>query len=366
MVALIYLMVLNSLIGGGAMRLRALVLIICVLAAPAFTGLLGLWQFVTGTGPASFAVAEDFVRAYGTIGQPNSFAGYMNMGWPLAVALTAGAGWALWTALRHQKKPGLYAWFLRASILLGAGVASGLLLAALLVSFSRGGWVGAVGGGAAMGVALLFGLERQARRHLWAWGMLAALGVALLLVLGSAGVLPTALTERAGSIINNLRLFDVRDVEATPENFAVVERMAQIQAAWSMFSEHPLVGVGPGNYTNAYEGHVAWQADPYLFHPWYASRGHAHNYYLHIAAEAGIIGLSSYLLVLVLLAVQAIRTLRRAHGWFWRSITVGCCGIIGAIAVHNLFENLHVLNMGIQMGAVWGLLAATEQNTEDT
>ena len=39
-----------------------------------------------------------------------------------------------------------------------------------------------------------------------------------------------------------------------------------------------------------------------------------------------------------------------------RAAAVGCCGIIAAVAGHSLFENLHALNMGIQLAGVWALL----------
>jgi hypothetical protein len=44
----------------------------------------------------------------------------------------------------------------------------------------------------------------------------------------------------------------------------------------------------------------------------------------------------------------------------WRSVAVGCAGVVTAVAVHNIFENLHVLNMGLQLGTVWALLVAAE------
>lgn len=67
-------------------------LVACLLLAPAAEAALGLAQFVRGYGPPSFRLAAGlpFVRAYGTIGQPNSFAGYLNMAWPLALALAVG------------------------------------------------------------------------------------------------------------------------------------------------------------------------------------------------------------------------------------------------------------------------------------
>jgi O-antigen ligase len=283
------------------------------------------------------------------------------------VALALGAAWMLgrWLVLHpaHMRPPLPR---LPLLVLAGAGSAAGLLLAALVASFSRGGWVGAAGGTGAMLLALLLLLEPGWRRRIWRGALAGGVAGALLLgVVGNAGLLPGALTQRVASITNNLRLFDVRTVEVTGANFAVVERMAQIQAAWAMVQDHPLTGVGPGNYTLAYEGGAGFATQPYLLHPWYTSRGHAHNYYLHIAAEAGIMGALAYLLLLVALAGQALVALRRAQSWWLRSITIGGCGIIAAIAVHNLFENLHVLNMGVQMGAVWGLLVAIASRTDE-
>jgi O-antigen ligase len=121
-----------------------------------------------------------------------------------------------------------------------------------------------------------------------------------------------------------------------------------LQAGWRMFRAHPLVGVGPGNYNAAYP-------DVAVF-PWYASRGHAHNYYIHLAGELGVFGLAAYgaLLGGVVLCVYA--AIRRAIPLFLHSTAVGCCGIIATMVGHELFENLHALSMGIHLAAVWGLV----------
>ncbi len=361
-VAVIYLLALNTLTsdreGAAGWQARARILLICLLCAPTANALLGLWQFAMGSGPTSFAIAESaFARAYGTIGQPNSFAGYINMAWPLAVALALGAWKEIWVRRRE--------W--HTQLLLWAGgttFAAGVLIAALGSSFSRGGWVGAMGGGVVLIAALVTVQRQPVRRYAWRWAVLAGVSGGLVTILiGSSGWLPAAATERVESIARNLRLFDVRTVDVTGENFAVVERMAHLQAGWNMLTTHPLTGVGPGNFSLAYEGRSAPQTQPFGVHPWYTSRGHAHNYYLHMAAEAGLSGILAYLLLLGLLIIQGYRTLRRAEGWFWQSVAVGGCGIIAAVATHNVFENLHVLNMGIQLGAIWGLLTAIEENS---
>jgi len=338
---LIWLIAINTL----QRRWQIIGLIACLLLAPAADAVIGLSQFLTGNGPPSFRITPDqiFVRAYGTIGQPNSFAGYLNMAWPLALALALGATAALWQR-REASGAERAAQIRRLSLMIGLWLVAALLLTALTASFSRGAWIGALCG------LLVMALAHSRRSARW---MIAALGIGVLvLALGGIGLLPPVVAERLTSITRNLTFFDASTAEVTTENFAVVERMAQIQAGWRMFMAHPLTGVGPGNYTPAYPDFAVL--------PWYRSRGHAHNYYLHMAAEAGIIGALAYLALLLGACYQAFVTLRATAGTAWHSLVVGCCGIIATVAGHELFENLHALSMGIQIAAVWGLLAVLE------
>ncbi|KAB8139758.1 O-antigen ligase family protein [Chloroflexia bacterium SDU3-3] len=312
-------------------RWQALGLLACLLAAPAAEALIGLFQFFAGYGPASFRIAASlpFVRAYGSIGQPNSFAGYMNMAWPLAVALAVGAVW-------RGRRTGL-----RLAPLAGLVGAAGVTGGALLASFSLGGWVGGLLGC----VGLLATLGRR-----WAAGAFGAAGALVgFLALGGVRLLPDAVAGRMTRLTSMLNFFDPATVTVTPENFALVERMAQMKAGAQMFLAHPLTGVGPGNFTPAYS-HVASA-------PWYVSRGHAHNFYLHMAAEAGALGAAAYLALLGASIWLAVRAMGRARGWLARSVAAGCCGIIAAVAGHNMFENLHVLNLGVQLSGVWAILA---------
>lgn len=214
-----------------------------------------------------------------------------------------------------------------------------LLLAGLFASYSRGGWVGAIIG---VGALALVAGRRTAT--------LAGVATLLLLLVGLLGafsVLPPALTDRLGTIVNNVRIFDAGEVTITDDNFAIVERMAHWQAGWRMFSAYPLFGVGAGNFNEAY-------AD-FFVAPWAISQGHAHNYYIHSLAETGIFGLVSYLLLIGVMVREALRARRTLHGTVWGAAAVGVCGIMAAVAGHNVFENLHVLNLGIQLSGVWGL-----------
>lgn len=334
---------------------RVAALLVCLLAAPLTNGVLGLVQFALGLGPESFAIGATWVRAYGTIGQPNSFAGYMNQSWPLAAGV---ALFALIAVLQGVSRR-LANW-----VLVGAGLVAALTGAALVVSFSRGGWVGAVAGAMALlGVSFVM-LPVKGRTMLWRWLLIGIGIVVVVLGLGGSELLPDAVERRFVSLVNNLRLFDARGVEVTPENFAVVERMAHLQAGWRMFRKYPLLGVGTGNFSIAYEHTPGAGEWPFRVWPWRISRGHAHNYYLHIAAEAGVLGASAYALLIGAVILQIGRAVRRVRGWLWSGIVAGSAGVVAAVAVHNLFENLHVLNMGLQLGSIWALLTLGEEDRQ--
>lgn len=338
-------------------RWHVLGLLACMLLAPCVPAALGVWQFWSGSGPDSFRISQGlpYVRAYGTLGTPNALAGYLNMAWPLALALAVGTSHRLIRTTKdptartkdvpsadaaEQPRAGVRASRFFTLYPLALWACAGLLAAALGLTFSRGAWLGALAGLAVMPLVLGGRLARAALALL-----LAGL---LLLGLGGVNLLPQPLQNRLASITRSFTFFDPSTVEVTPENFAVVERMAQMRAGWEMFAHAPLTGVGPGNYTPAYARYTA--------PPWYGSRGHAHNYYLHMAAQTGLVGLLAYLALVGGMAALAVRRTRRAGSRLWRCVGFGCCGMIAAVAGHNLFENLHALNMGIQLSAAWALV----------
>ena len=96
--------------------------------------------------------------------------------------------------------------------------------------------------------------------------------------------------------------------------------------------------------------------------------GHAHNYYLNLAAELGLLGLSGFLLVFGLAFRAAIRGLR-GHDPFWRTVALGALGSLVAIALHSAFDNLYVHGVSVQIGALFALaqlasLHAVERRVE--
>src|SRR4051812_12842649 len=324
---LAYVVILNSIQTRREMNW----LIVAMFISALFEAVLGLVQAYTGVGPASFNVGGLLTRAYGTIGAPNSFAGYIDMTLPLAISL-AVYFWARWGSLRraapYPERPSYVSLkYLRAPV--GMTFIALILFWTVLTTLSRGAWIGLSFGVLAMVLALG---KRAAAAISVLFGGLLLLGVA-----GVAGLLPPTVTDRFGLLLSQLTIFDPRGVVPTPENYAVVERMVHWFTAGNMFLSSPIFGVGIGNFNTLFVkfGVQGW---PY-------SAGHAHNYYLHALAETGVVGTTFYVVVLIAAVTVAIRGLRRvraAGDTYGEAVVIGALGILVTFMAHNFFEDLHV------------------------
>ncbi|HEX6508158.1 MAG TPA: O-antigen ligase family protein [Chloroflexota bacterium] len=281
--------------------------------------LLGFEQFVRQAGPAAFGLHRAFFRSYGTFDQPNPYAGYLNMVIPLAIVFTVRA--------RHGWERTLY------------GCAALAMIAALVASQSRGAILALL----AAGTVLALFLVPISRIPIG----IAALATVVFACGASFGIFATGPIDRvAGSI----GLGGVAFGNVTNANFSAVERAAHWLAGVRMFAGHPFLGVGIGNYAEAYPA----------VHPrgWYASLEHAHNYFINIAAEAGIFGLTTYTLLAGSALWYSYAITRRARDVTCFGVSLGALGALVATNFHNLFDVLYVHGMATLLGSILALASA--------
>jgi putative inorganic carbon (HCO3(-)) transporter len=333
-----------------------------LLLAGTAQAVLGLYQFVFRTGPAGFLLFDGrFLRAYGSFRQPNPYAGYLGLVLPIAYSLLL---WGLASrgqpsaisyqpsatpALAPERSAGAsvsyrlsatpptpYSLLLTPYILLPA---FGLMLAALYASQSRGAWIGF----AAALVAV--SLARGGRS-----AVIFGLVVAVVAIAGAVGdiSLPPTITERFADVLPMAGIPDVTTVQVTDANFATVERLAHWQAALAMWRDHPWLGVGFGNYAAIYPAYAVGR--------WLDPLGHAHNYYLNVGAEAGLVGLLGYIFFWLSAFGLAWQAIRRSQG-FERALAAGGLGVLVHLSVHNGLDNLFVQGMYLHVSIVLGLLA---------
>jgi O-antigen ligase len=153
------------------------------------------------------------------------------------------------------------------------------LVVALVLTLTRGAWVGAC-----VAVAVL--LARRDFRFMTVLPILAAVVIA---------IAPSQITERASS------MFDLKDP-------TIRDRIEMLRIGGRMIGDHPLTGVGPNMIQRRYAEYR--QSDQSPINP------HLHNVPVQIAAERGLPALGVWLWFIVLLIVDLTGRLGRARESF--------------------------------------------------
>lgn len=312
-------------------------ILLALVISGAANALIGAYQFFGGSGALHLLIGDRFFRAFGTFGQPNPFGGFMGLLLPISTLMTFGYLQRFLSApsisssdrLRDGGLAVIYA------------LASLIMLVAIGMSWSRGAWLGLAG---AVGVVALT-LPRQRL-----WGLLLVGGIFVAFIAGwYLDLIPSSLIQRLSSSTQELFAFeDVRGIDITPDNYAVAERLAHWQAALNMATDQPFLGVGFGNYEIVYS--------QYRLINWSEALGHAHNYYLNLFAELGIIGLLVYGKAWLLIIWLNWRSIYHPDD-VARFAAVGMLGTWTYLHIHSLFDNLYVNNVFIHLGVLLGVLA---------
>ncbi len=269
------------LLGSQYLRTRRQIwtIIVLVCIAGITQAFYGYIQAFFNLGPASF-IRSSSLRVYGTFDQPNPYAAYINLSLIITIALTLlGRDWLTRTL---------------------AGIATAILGVAEYLSQSRGAEIALI---AALIFIILAGMPGIRK-------IFRLLIIALLLCAGAllAGVIPQSLFSPA---LKFLGLSGISLAEPSSADFSTAERLAHWIAGLHMYYDHPLLGVGIGNYPDAYPPyHITIFLDPL---------GHAHNYYINIAAEMGTIGLIVYLFFVFAIFLAGAHVLRSLNKRYWQA-----------------------------------------------
>lgn len=188
-------------------------------------------------------------RANGFYGHPMTLGGWLCIFLPL-----------LLIEFFERKLLGKYYWL--------AGLAFCICSAGLVFNATRGAWLAV----AIVSAVLLIYYMFKSKRNL----AVSIIFVALISVV----------------LVNNPkfmhRLDTIDDFDKYQSN---TERILIWQSAWNMFKDHPILGVGLGQYTENYQQkYISPQAkEPKL--------GHAHNNFMQMLAENGIVGFAGFVIM---------------------------------------------------------------------
>ncbi len=309
-----------------------------LLAAGTAQAALGAYQFFRQVGPEPFIVLGRFLRAYGTFRQPNPYAGYLGYLFPVALSLALGAAWRWW---RERQRSAL--WLALVTTCIAAALAAGIGM-----SWSRGAWLG-------LAAAAITVLGLQNRRT----AVLTATIVLLVVVLSALfgiGWLPDPVESRISDLGAYIGGPDPARTEITDANFSVLERLAHWRAGLGMYSDHPWLGVGIGNFAVRY--------GDYALPHWYDPLGHAHNVAINFLAETGVFGAGAFAVFWLGIAWLAYRGATR-QSESEAALAIGILGTWVYLTVHSMFDNLFVQHMQLQLALLLGVMATSETKNQN-
>jgi O-antigen ligase len=203
-----------------------------------------------------------------------------------------------------------------------------VMLWALIVTYTRGAWIGFAGGALTVAAAV--------RRGRW------VLVGGLLLLAASALMAPYELRHRFLSM-------------ADPEEAGVRERIYMWKSGLAMWRERPILGVGPGGVKRDYVRYAREEAVK-------KRTGHVHNAPLQILVERGALGLAAWLWLWVAFYADALRRLRRlpADAVAERGLIIGSIAaitgfLIGGLSEYNFGDSEVVMVAWALMALPWAV-----------
>jgi putative inorganic carbon (HCO3(-)) transporter len=299
----------------------------------------------------------------GTISTYQVFTGnYGNTFWGFGQAVDSGSGFRLWGPIGD---PNYYAEIMvtlvpfaverflhEKKIILRfmSGWAIFVLLVSIYYTSSRGGFL------ALLVVGFLVFASQPSRPYA---------GILLfgILLFASYQYIPVQYTERISTL---LQLVPGNRTSAKLDP-SLQDRASANIIGWAMFTDHPIFGVGAGNF-NANFDHYARLLG--------LSReaGSAHNLYLEIASERGILGLLSFTAIIY----STFRVLQRTKKSFImkdsRELANICdaltVGLVGYLVAATFLHDAYIRYLWLLLGIAWSVpqvlkSLAGEQTAED-
>lgn len=309
-------------------KLRLLLVRLCVATASA-VALLGVAQYFG----LDYEHGVEWVPGghlekldvYSTSGNPNFLAAYLISVFPLAlVGMFSKAG-----------QDGRWRWmYVAASAVIGL---------CLIYTRTKGAWIGA----ACSILFLLFMMKPALPRRANAASLWLLAGAGFVVILGAlfaSGTIAWIIEE-------------MRSLQSS--NVTIRGRLFLWQVTLGMIFDHPLMGVGWGNYRSFFQEYQGRFLDR---HPDYVTllqtQGSAespHNEYLEIAAETGIVGLVLFLIIMAAIFRVACR-IKRSDANVNGILTAAISGVL-ALLVHSFFVfPLHLADAGMMFWLLVGMI----------
>jgi len=270
-------------------RQRALLISIALVAT-----LLSIW--VTSTAVVGLVNDGSYTHVTGSFVNKNHFAAFLNMGIAAAVGIILSAGLS---ERRSENRQGVSS-FIVARLMdwrWHMVVYLSVLIITLLFSMSRGAWMALI---MSMLIVLVV-IHNSKHNREWSFSTFVMLisVVGLTMLLAGGEVLIQRMSELGQDAVSRQGIWKI--------TVAIIK-------------DFPLFGVGAGNYQYIYPSYDNGVVSSYV--------DHAHNDYLQLLAEQGVVSVMLLGLVIIRCLGSAVKTIRYSHNMissaFAASALLGC------------------------------------------
>ena len=292
-------------------------------------------------------------RASGTFASADHLAGYMQLSLAAGLGLMLaqfstqtpggrGAGWRFWLSQALN-------FVMSGKMLLRLALV--VLVVALVLTRSRMGNGAFFLSLALIGALVAMRSQRLRRPALW---LVASMALVDILIIGQwIGLehVVQRMQATAESSSNAVATFGLSGPPPRPTEESLAQRMEVPRLSLQLVAEKPWFGHGAGSYRLAFE--AIKPADVYGGH-W----DHAHNDYVQVAVDTGLVGVLLWVAIGALTACRALRALADDQPRLTRGVGVAALMAISCIGLHGMVDfNLHIpansLTFSVLLALVW-------------
>jgi tetratricopeptide (TPR) repeat protein len=237
-----------------------------------------------------------------------------------------------------------------------------LLYTSLLMTLCRGAWISLFGS-----IVVMLGAIYFFKRKTFAFFRLNKIWIIslilILLVISIIYSTPNPLNPVSLNVTQ--RAASVTEIKSSSMQTRFLIWLSSVET----IRQSPILGKGIGTYGIYYplsQGAVLEQERYQKYIPYANKSINAHNDYLHIGAEVGIVGLAAFLWIIFAFYKNTLNSLLRAKSRERAFLLIGFIGVVTALLVHSLFSfPFHAIQNGMLFWLILGLSVVVIKGLEE-
>ena len=220
-----------------------------------------------------------------------------------------------------------------------------IFIVALVLSFTRAAWI-------SLAIAFALGAVMYFRINLKIIGLVGIIGLALFFVAKDRIFMKLEKNRQDSSSNLTEHVQSISNISSDASN---LERINRWSAALRMFEKHPAIGFGPGTYAFKYAP-FQFSYEKTIISTNAGNKGNAHSEYIGPLAESGVLGLLTFVAIVVAVFYTGISLYYQMEKGTTRALVLSLILGLTTYFVHGFLNNF--LDTDKASVPVWGFAAA--------